>query len=204
MNESKLHDKESIFNIAESIDNYELIQYTETNQEKKERIRSIKQAYKKQPLRNEIKDYLINDSTYHNREYIIKMVDEETSLELLEQMLEWIKLPYVIRDVHFICHVITKRMSTKGLEEIEYLSLIQNNQEAIIIYDSIDLWIENAHYLHRGYSNAKKQKTRRSKSTMTYEHRLRTERHYLERALQKVGTGINRAKKLSQILKFID
>jgi len=131
---------------------------------------------------------------------------EQNDIYILTQMLEWVQSPQQSRLVPFICQDILNFdiLKSKEDEVLEYLSFIKTNDEAIIVYDSVSLWIENYKYLPRGYNEAKKQKSRRKKSTMTYEHRLRIERHYLERELTKIGTGINRAKKLSQILLLIN
>ena len=77
----------------------------------------------------------------------------------LEQILEWLREPTKSRLVSFICEDILNMEIFKDKQDIliEYLSLIKNNQEAVIIYDSVDLWIENYKHLKRGYNEARKQ-----------------------------------------------
>ena len=124
----------------------------------------------------------------------------------MEQLLEWINKPKSLRLVEFICKDIEDMQIFQNTENelFEYLSLIKNDKEAFIVYYSIDEWLEYYRFIPKGYKEAKKQKTRRKKITMTYEHRLKYERHLMEKQLIKIGTGINRARKLSQILLLIN
>ncbi len=193
----------------------------ESYQDKKEREKKAKETWAK--VKKDKKKALLNadiyDTVYYsderenyyfpNPQVILlptKKAFDDNDIYSLEQILEWLREPTKSRLVPFICEDILNMEIFKDKQDglIEYLSLIKNNREATIIYDSIDLWIKNYKHLKCGYNEAKKQKTRWRKSTMTFEHRLRVERHYLEKELQKTGTGLNRAKKLSQILLLVN
>ncbi len=124
----------------------------------------------------------------------------------LEQLLEMIKLPQEIRRVPFLIDKIIREISLSESEELKVydtLSLLKNNQEALIVYKIVKRNICNLPYRTRGYQVARKLKTRQRKMVNTYEHQLRFERHFLERLLQKIGVGINRSKKISQALSLI-
>jgi len=124
----------------------------------------------------------------------------------LEQLLEMIKLPKKIRRVPFIIKKINEALGLSKedmLHTYEYLSLIKTNDEVLIVYDAISKNIYTLRSYPRGYNEARKRKTRTNKIVKTYEHQIRFERHSLERLLQKNGVGINRSKKISQILKYI-
>jgi len=201
--------------------NIKYISVSEPYQDKMKREKKVKEALRKYNTTTkaallyadiyEIVYYVDERENYYfpNAAKIISQAKEAADyndIYILQQILEWIQAPAQSRLVPFVCQDILKMQIFKNRESelLEYLVLITSDKEALIVYDSVDLWIENYSYLEKGYNEARKQKTRRKKSTMTYEHRLRVERHYLERELIKIGTGINRAKKLSQILLLIN
>jgi hypothetical protein len=131
---------------------------------------------------------------------------EKNDVYTLNQLAEIIKLPKHIRDVPILTIKIVELM--KLPEDIEInsfgiLSLLANNTEAEIAHDVIRRVVYELPDLDRGYSEARKRKTRSRKITNTFEHRLRFERHFLERLLTADGTGINRAKQISKILTLI-
>ena len=201
--------------------NIKYISVSETYQDKMKREKKVKEALKKYNtttkallLYSDIYEivYYADERENHYFSSVAKIISqaknavEHNDTYILEQILEWIQAPTRSRLVPFLCQDILKMQIFKNRESelLEYLALITSDKEALMVYDSVDLWIENYSYLEKGYNEARKQKTRRKKSTMTYEHRLRAERHHLERELTKIGTGINRAKKLSQILLLIN
>lgn len=146
---------------------------------------------------------------YEYGQEIIKRASEaheKNDVYVLDQLAEIIKLPKQIRDVPVLIIKIVELMRLP--EDIEInafgiLSLLANNTEAEIAYDVIRRVIHELPDLDRGYSEARKRKTRRQKLTNTFEHRRRFERHFLERLLTADGTGINRAKQISKILTLI-
>lgn len=131
---------------------------------------------------------------------------EQNDVYVLDHLAEIVKLPKHTRDVPYLIIKIVEMMRLSDDREIGafgILSLLANNTEAEIAYDVIRRVIHDLPDLDRGYSEARKRKTRRRKITNTFEHRLRFERHFLERLLTADGTGINRAKQISKILTLI-
>lgn len=131
---------------------------------------------------------------------------EQNDVYVLDHLAEIVKLPKRTRDIPYLMIKIVEMMRLSDDKEIGafgILSLLANNTEAEIVYDVVRRVIYELPSLDRGYNAARKRKTRHRKITDTFEHRLRFERHFLERLLIAERTGINRAKQISKILTFI-
>lgn len=150
------------------------------------------------------------DELYKHGPEIIKEASqayETNDINTLDILASELYLPQNSRDIPYLTRKTLQELQldyNQELDAIGLLSLLQQNIEAEIIYDVVHRNTWGLHSFKKGYNTAKKLKTRKRKLTNTYEHQLRFERHFLERLLRHKGVGINRAKKLSQILKFID
>ncbi|MEN4053275.1 hypothetical protein [Sulfurimonas sp. NWX79] len=193
--------------------------YESTYSDRLKREKNVRKSWKK--LQKTRKASLLYDDIYwkvynEEEEYylfcygmeIIKEAGEylgNNDIYMLEQLAEILTLPKEKNLVPFFVSKINKFVcypQDNDLTIYEILSQINTNKEAEIIYDVVRRNTFLKSY-KRGYSEARKRKTRKRKLTNTYEHQLRFERHFLERLLQGENVGINRSKKISQILKYI-
>lgn len=189
----------------------------EEREKRKQRIQNAWDAVRKELAASLLYDDIYTAIYYaddrgdfyeYGHEIIVKASEAHAQNDIytLDHLAEIVKLPQHTRDVPFLTIKIVEMMrlpENRDIEAFGILSLLANNTEAEIVYDIARRVIYELPDLDRGYNEARKRKTRHRKITDTFEHRLRFERHFLERLLTAEGTGINRAKQITKILTFI-
>lgn len=89
---------------------------------------------------------------------------------------------------------------------LDCLECISTVEESDIVYEAL-IGTEHINLLPKGYAKAKEYKIKHRNNKkyrpLTYEHALRRNRHFLEYLLKEIGVGQQRAKKISQLLKYL-
>lgn len=85
---------------------------------------------------------------------------------------------------------------------------IKTQDEASIVMDMLIATEGNMLSLPKGYKYTKKNQGKRNRkrtrrTTYTYEHMIRFNRHGLEKYLNEIGVGLQRAQKISKILQYL-
>lgn len=173
-------------------------------------------------------DYILNDELNQKiEEAYCQLKESELDDSTKKSYIKELEVSYVTKDIQKIENITNeiycfnnkdnaalswyKRQILEFLEwdkeEIQpILKAIRTVEEADIVLGAL----ESSEYitsLKKGYSEAKKirmrKRLKRRYMLPTYEHALRRNRRIIEKFLQEVNTGINRAKKISKILEYI-
>lgn len=160
-------------------------------------------------LRNEIY-YLIYDNDITNFTLNLKLLDtfyENEDYDKLEEMLKIFKK----KDINEIRlyqdkQAIIKFIDVNEDEIKDIINSINTYEESDIVYDAL-IGTDHITLLPKGYNEARKAKIkyRNSKKYFpaTYEQALRRNRHLLEKYLNEIGVGQQRAKKISNLLTYL-